>query len=499
MPQAVVAVAIQVGTFVGTITGSAALAAAVTKVVSYAILIGGPVLASRAFAGKLPKAEGTDLNRGRLLETVSDGKQAGRVVYGQARVGGARVAPPMVSGTNNKYLWLVHVFACHEIESFEKFYVGDYELDVSSDFDGSNDCTDSEFIDSDSNKLLRVIFHDGSQTTSDSDWDGAFTEVTSSHKLQGLAYCVIRLTYDETTTPTVFLGGPPRQFSARIKGKKVYDPRVPTTAWSDNPALCLRDYLTDTDYGLAEPSARIDDDAIETAADICEESVTVPDNAAGSTTQDRWTCNGVLSSGASPVRNLELITASMGGATAFVGSGEWRTWAAAYSTPAHSIDEDYLAGPVKVIPQAPAADRHNVVTGTYIPYDRGGIAIPFPARSDATYETDDGLELPLDLQLPMTDDTQRAQRLAVLALKKSRDWETVELVCNLRAFKIELYDNIQVSIDALSWSSKVFKVIGWKYDGQHILLTLRGESSSAYDLTGTPPSELDDDPAPTTV
>ena len=53
-------------------------------------------------------------------------------------------------------------------------------------------------------------------------------------------------------------------------GKKLFDPRDDTTAWSDNPALCVRDYLTNSDYGLGEAAANIDDDQVEIAADVCD-------------------------------------------------------------------------------------------------------------------------------------------------------------------------------------------------------------------------------------
>ena len=53
-------------------------------------------------------------------------------------------------------------------------------------------------------------------------------------------------------------------FSAIVKGKKVFDPRTSTTAWSANAALCLRDYLT-SDYGLGANSDEINDTVFSTA------------------------------------------------------------------------------------------------------------------------------------------------------------------------------------------------------------------------------------------
>ena len=88
---------------------------------------------------------------------------------------------------------------------------------------------------------------------------------TADHKLQGIAYAYYRLEYNADSFPN----GVP-EMTCLIKGKKVYDPRDATTAWSDNPALCVRDYLTNTAYGLAEVAASIDDDQVKIAADVCD-------------------------------------------------------------------------------------------------------------------------------------------------------------------------------------------------------------------------------------
>ena len=71
-----------------------------------------------------------------------------------------------------------------------------------------------------------------------------------------------------------------QRVTAVIKGKKVYDPRTSTTAWSDNPALCcMRDYLTSGkegtnttiyNYGLSEDIESVDDDLVTIAANVCD-------------------------------------------------------------------------------------------------------------------------------------------------------------------------------------------------------------------------------------
>jgi hypothetical protein len=42
--------------------------------------------------------------------------------------------------------------------------------------------------------------------------------------------------------------------TADIDGRTLYDPRTGLTAFSRNPALAIRDYLTNTRYGRGVPS-----------------------------------------------------------------------------------------------------------------------------------------------------------------------------------------------------------------------------------------------------
>lgn len=66
--------------------------------------------------------------------------------------------------------------------------------------------------------------------------------ITYADALPGIAYSVFSI-------PATDSAGEP-QLEAMIKGRKVLDTRTSTTAWSDNPALCLRDFIASTDDGL---------------------------------------------------------------------------------------------------------------------------------------------------------------------------------------------------------------------------------------------------------
>ena len=197
-----------------------------------------------------------------------------QIIYGKVRVGGARIYDE-ATGENNKYLHRVVAVAGHEIQSFDEIYINDEIVTL----DGSGNVTSPSKY----NGKVRIKLHLGSpDQTADTFLVDESAHWTTEHRLRGIAYMYVRLAFDAD----VFPNGIP-EITATISGKKVYDPRTSTTAWSDNPALCLRDYLTSS-YGIAEDTDNIDDALVIAAANVCDQTNT----DAGTT---RYTCNGCVS------------------------------------------------------------------------------------------------------------------------------------------------------------------------------------------------------------
>jgi hypothetical protein len=69
----------------------------------------------------------------------------------------------------------------------------------------------------------------------------------------------------------MFTGIP--NLTARVKGKKVLDTRTSATGYSSNPAMCLRDYLTNDEYGKGIASGDLDATSFNTAANDCDSGV----------------------------------------------------------------------------------------------------------------------------------------------------------------------------------------------------------------------------------
>lgn len=364
-----------------------------------------------------------------------------KIVYGRARIGG-NIVYLESTGTDNKYLWLVIAVAAHEIDAYEEVWFNDEKI-----WDGGS------FV-GDWGSYVSIGFHKGDQTTSDSALTAASTKWTSDHKLLDTAYMVVKLTYDVDK----FANGLPN-VSTLIRGKKVLNPATSTTAWSQNPALCIYDYLLDTKYGLGESSSNILTSSVTAAATVCDETVAL---AAGGT-QPRYTIDGVVDTAGSIKSNMDTMLGSMIGRLVF-SAGKFELHAGEYVAPTYTVDESVAVGEISVQTKQSRRNAYNGVKGVFLSEDDNYILADYPAQLSSTYATQDGDPIYLDMPLPFTVNNIRAQRIAKLALFRSRQQEAITIPCNLSALRFKIGDNINVTNARLGYLNKVFEVVGYSLD-----------------------------------
>ena len=349
-----------------------------------------------------------------------------QVIYGQTKVGGVVVFKDVTD--NNKYLHVVYAMAGHVCEEVSKVYLNGEELTIN----GSNFVTaPSKYVDADNgdNKLVRVKIHLGDQTTGDTDLVSASNKWTADHKLRDVCYIYVRYEFNANAFPN----GEP-QLTALIKGKKVYNVNTGSTAWSANSALILRDYLTDTKYGLAVPTADIDDTAFATAQTVCDNDITL--SAGG--TQKRYTTNGNFLTSVAPRQILENVSACMAGFL-WYAQGKWRCKAGSYTSPAVTFTEDDLRGNLTIQTRSSRRDNFNVVRGKFRGSETNFQTTDFPEiRSSTFLSVDNNEENIIDLELPFTDTSTMAQRIAKIALFKNRQQITLTGLFSIKALQVQV-------------------------------------------------------------
>ncbi len=375
-----------------------------------------------------------------ITQTSREPAGSRKIVYGKMRVGG-QVVFISNSGDDNKYLHMAIAFASHEIESYEEIWFNDKKVwTLSGGF--QSDWGTYVTID-------RKFGTDGQAASTD--LVNANVLWTTNHKLSGIAYIAFRLEWDTDKFPQ----GVPN-ITAVLKGKKVYDPRSSSTGWSQNPALCLRDYMLDDKYGLGEVTANIDSTALTTAANLCEEQVTL--DAGG--TQDRYRCNGVIETGNQIRANIEQLLASMGGMLTYSG-GKYFIDGAEYKTPTLTFTEADVVSDIQTQTKQSRRGIYNGVKGIFVSEEKNYKVLDYPPQISSTYATEDGDPIYLDMALPFVTNNTQAQRLAKIALLKSRQQVVINMTVNLKGLQVKIGDTINVTNDRLNYSSKVFQVIDY--------------------------------------
>ena len=436
--------------------------------------------------------------------------QPRRTIYGEAKVGGTVVF--LETSDDNKYLHMIVAVADHEVDDLAFWSVlptSTFFREVNLNDDGvsllgfgadANGVTrystsTSRYINDDNEKLTRFKFYDGTQTVADADLV-AETSAPSTMVLNGISYIYARFQYDVDAFPN----GIPA-VTALVKGKKLFDPRDDTTAYSTNPALVVRDYLTSA-TGLAATAAEIDDTSIIAAANICDESITLdivkyPFFA----TENRFTCNGIIDADKPPATVLPRLLTSMVGHCSY-SDGKWLVLAGAYRTPTITLDEDDLRGAIQVQTRASRRDSFNSVKGIYVAPDENYQPTDYPEITNATYVTEDaGEKVTTELDLPFTDSTTMAQRIAKIHLEQGRQQLMINYPAKLTAFKLQVGDTVMITNERFGFSSKVFQVVEWTLaiSGEQlgVDLVLRETASGVY--TWSSNEQVAVDPAPNTT
>lgn len=494
-----------------------------------------------------------------------------RIIYGEYRASGPLV---LASSTNdNDYLHLVIVLASHEVEEIGEVFIN--QESVTDDMLDGDGIVNSGRYDG----LIRIKKYLGTTSqTADSDLVSEVSEWTTDHRLQGCAYIYARIKWDRD----IFPSGIPN-FSAWVKGKKLYDTRDSTTRWTNNVALMARDYLID-DLGYQAETTNINEAILDASANTCDEMVnskniddtiesadastdlitltgvnnrlqyqtgdkvnliggSLPTGLATSTdyyvivyqrkdtpriklatslanaiagtavditadgtgtvrkiAEPRYHGGGVIKTNGQLGKNLQEILSGMGGQAVHSG-GKWKILAGEYQTPTLYFDENDLAGKIKIQTKVTRTDRFNQVQGVYASPINDGNPSDYPNVVNATYVTEDGEDLPKNLDQPFIPRPSAAQRVSKIFMERSRQEIVFSAPFKLTAFGIEVGNNFFLSVDKYGWDEKVFEVIDWSFivndEGQILIdIVARENASAVYDWNNGEETLID--PAPNT-
>lgn len=403
------------------------------------------------------------------------------VVYGEQRVGAIKVhkiVSDNPGGLNNEYLHLICVFCEGEVEAIDELF-----------FNGVSE-NDSRWRSGGRTYFTKSTNLGGPDQVADASAVAAISNWTTEHRLRGLAYVYLRIEMDESRE--IWRGEP--DVSARIRGRKVYDPRLDSTldggsgahrvgdpstwTYSNNPLLCLRDYLTNDIYGKGLDDNRIDIPSIVSGANFCDESTTAIRNlnqcnyetelrrvvcfpSTETITIRRFTCNLVLDTERSLLDNTSEILGVFRGIMPpeYIIAPVIETT----GTPIFDFNEDNIVGSITV-DSGKINRRYNRVSVRFpnilsnFEYDEEF----FPKLDDPLYQTflaeDDGIELEGEFTFNGINNKAEALQMAEIICRRNR----FLLTCHIQVQPIGIIytvgDIVSVTDSTHGWDSKPFRI-----------------------------------------
>ncbi len=462
-----------VGAVGGAFAGLTALMAA-SPLVAAAVQIGASLVLSAAARALAPRPTSQ-------AQTVSVRAPVvpRDIVYGRVRKGGVLIFAHRTRNDGRDFLHLIYALAGHRIDAIEKVYF-DGQLaisDASAGFAGVVERYRDSLI-----YRTRLGTDDQTAITADflptSLW-------TPAHRCRGIPLVYLRLRGEADDYPN---GIPNVTFEIRGRAD-IFDPRTGTTGYTNNAALCLADYLSWSRFGLGlgyGVEGGIDTATLIAAANVCDEVV----ERIGGGTEQRYRCDGVLSSAAAPKENIEALLTAMGGRAIYSGD-RWRIYPAAYVTPTVALTPaDIRENGITVQTRRSLADNFNRVRGQFVSPENDWQPDDFPAYRSAVYLAEDqGIESWRDLVLPMTTSAGTAQRLAKIELERTRRQQVVQVSGMLSAWRAQVGDTVTLDYPRWGWNAKPFEVrkVTLAIDSGALLpeLTLAEASPLQYDWNAT--------------
>jgi hypothetical protein len=314
----------------------------------------------------------------------------------------------------------------------------------------------------------------------------------ASKRLQGIAYVVLTLDLDDAQ----FQGGLPSDLSFDISGRLVLDPRTDVTAWSDNTALCIYDWLR-SEWGYSLAVADIDTASVIAAANSCDAIVGRPLTTDSVATGRFSVCNGSFRVSDDRASILSELTENMGG---FASPGAvWTVSAGAWTSSVMSLSDADAMAPIQIVRQSAPHDeafngaRASIVrAGKREPSD----VDPYQAMS---YVTADGGAEWQTFSFPFCADPGQARHLMRVFVEQARAGMIIQYTGGMRLWPLQPGDRVTITADdyIAVWGApgKTFRVLDRQWaPGQPVSLTLQEDVASTYDSADA----TDPDPAPNT-
>lgn len=382
------------------------------------------------------------------------------VVYGTRRVGG-KLNFKGVAGDDNEYLYYEFILSEGECESLVDIFLDEesYTLDKY-------------------NGLVQFTFYPGTDShAADPDLLANFADYVEDDRCLGLCKVVIRLQFDEKN-----LSREPK-FEFLINGKKILDVRDDSVAFSNNPALCVYDYLINSRYGLGykiSESNLVKQDFIN-AANLCETQIELYSGAGVNT--DYYQMHAVIDTGESVRKNvIEMINSFH--AHLVPDGNNYRFFVESDDSAVLTLNHDNIIDSSVSIATSDVKDRFNEITIDFANESKEYLSDQIIIQNNTLLTEDNDISSSKRIKNYHDTNQYRQTHFANIVLKKSRQGIAVGLTCSEEGFKVLPGAIIELTYGQTGFVDKKFRVLRTKeLNSGNVALNLIEHESTVYDRT----------------
>ncbi|EPD0849651.1 phage tail tip protein J-related protein [Salmonella enterica subsp. enterica] len=350
------------------------------------------------------------------------------VIYGHCVVSGLLVFAEEEGGEqdNGEWLDLVLVICAHPVEKVGQIWLGEDKIEdfgVNAVWSVHNGVTECDTY------LLNAC----------PSW---------KEDMIGRDMCWIRISlkYDAELFP---YGLP--NIKMEVWGKKLYDPRLGVTQYSENAALVILDYYRSY---LDVTDAEIYWDNIKSQANICGEAVTTPEGEM----EQRYRLNGAFDLSETPTAVLDSMLLCCAATPVFIGGRFGLQVGAYYGPPELTITESQIIDTVQITAETELREATNAVYGTFIDPEQEYTQTDFTPVIMQNWINEDGYEIKEDLDLRFVNSPYQAARVANIYLRQKRCGRSVSVPMNMSGLGYIRGANVYLTMPTLGIEKAEFRI-----------------------------------------
>ncbi len=299
-------------------------------------------------------------------------------------------------------------------------------------------------------------------------------------RFAGRCCTVVELEFDQEAFPA----GIPN-VTATLRGAAAIDPRTGLATWSQNPAVIAYDWSLYANGG-ALPASAVNRQAFIAAANACD-VLTNFSTPSGVETRPLYQCNIVCRLDVNPDRYLDEMVEAMAGKWGY-SNGVLTVVAGVYRAPVQDITPEWITDveSIAVVPQPSRSDLVNVYRPTIADAAQDFVGVPVAEVRSAAYIAADGEVLSRELELGGVSHNVHAQHVCGVLMRDGRDAFTLQLPCNARAWPLQLFDVVTVTLPMLGIYRKEFELLNKRAAVEMgAILTLKETAASIFDPAST--------------